>query len=83
MGAHEESGPFWPKLEGHLTVSPCLRYYLMLEEVMIELDRHEEALADQVRDVMEPLWYRLSDEEHEWVNHRDINWNEPVGSIPG
>jgi hypothetical protein len=40
-----------------------LDVYLTLERLMIELDEDGNPIADQVRDLMDPLWRRLSAEE--------------------
>lgn len=37
--------------------------YLALERLMLELDEDENPLADDVRDLMDPIWRRLSAEE--------------------
>jgi hypothetical protein len=40
-----------------------LDVYLALERLMIELDEDANPVADQIRDLMDPLWRRLSAEE--------------------
>ena len=40
-----------------------LDVYLALERLMIELDEDANPIADQIRDLMDPLWHRLSDDE--------------------
>jgi len=40
-----------------------LDVYLALERLMIELDADANPIADQVRDLMDPLWRRLSVDE--------------------
>lgn len=44
--------------------------YLTLERAMLELDRDQNPLADDLRDLMDPLWYELSDTEREQLNSR-------------
>jgi len=40
-----------------------LEAYLTLERVMLEFDRAKDPIADQIRDVMDPLWLRMSQED--------------------
>jgi hypothetical protein len=45
--------------------------YLALERVMMEADeRGDEPFADSIRDVMDSIWYQLSDQEHGVLNNR-------------
>ena len=45
--------------------------YLTLERIMMEADEHgDEPFADSLRDLMDSIWYRLSDEEHGVLNNR-------------
>ena len=45
--------------------------YAALERMMLEADeRGDETFADALRDLMDPIWYGLSDEEHEILNGR-------------
>ena len=53
-----------------MAMSVRLDAYLSLERIMIELDDKNDPLADKVRDAMDPLWYALSDEEHEFLDGR-------------
>jgi hypothetical protein len=49
-----------------------LEAYLALEREMLRLDEAGDALADSLRDAMDPLWYQLGDEEREFLNGRTI-----------
>ena len=40
-----------------------LDLYLSLERLMLDLERAGDSMADQVRDLMDPVWYRLTQEE--------------------
>lgn len=53
-----------------MALSSQLDLYLKLERIMIDLDDRGEPFADQVRDLMDPLWYSLSEEEHEFLDGR-------------
>ncbi|MGA2260249.1 MAG: hypothetical protein ABSH28_02300, partial [Acidobacteriota bacterium] len=53
-----------------MALSSQLDLYLKLERIMIDLDDRGEPFADQVRDLMDPLWYSLSKEEHEFLDGR-------------
>jgi hypothetical protein len=46
-------------------MSAQLRAYLRLERLMLELDEVDEPSADVLRDLMEPLWYALTDEHQQ------------------
>lgn len=62
-------------------MNPLLREYLNLESVMLTLDALDEALADRVRDAMDPLWHQLPAEDRAWLNTRDLRWDATHGSI--
>lgn len=49
-----------------------LEAYILLERAMMDLDREGDPLADRIRDLMDPLWYELTDEEHAWLDQRDF-----------
>lgn len=49
-----------------------LEAYLALEREMLRLDDAGDALADSLRDAMDPLWYQLSDEDRAFLNARTI-----------
>lgn len=60
-------------------MSPRLLAYLDLERAMLALDgQGDEALADRVRDAMDPLWYALTDDEHQWLDDRAAVELEPA-----
>jgi len=45
--------------------------YAALERRMMEADeRGDEQSADSLRDLMDPIWYQLTDEEHAFLNGR-------------
>ena len=52
--------------------SPRLKTYLILEQQALALDEIDENLANTIRDVMDPIWYQLTDAEHELLNLRII-----------
>jgi hypothetical protein len=41
----------------------CREAYLCLERAMLALDATDSPVADQLRDVMDPLWHALTEEE--------------------
>ncbi len=53
-----------------MALSDRLDLYLKLERIMLELDDRDDSFADQLRDIMDPLWYAFSKEEHEFLNGR-------------
>lgn len=44
--------------------------YLKLEARMLASENEDE--ADYFRDLMDPLWLRMTDEEHEFLDSRGI-----------
>lgn len=50
---------------------PQLKSYLALERAVAELDPWDEESADSVRDVMDVVWDKLSDEEHAQLDARE------------
>jgi hypothetical protein len=53
--------------------SKWLNRYLTLEKLMMEADEFgDEDFADSLRDFMDEIWYKLSDEEQENLNKRKI-----------
>lgn len=53
-----------------MAINKKLDLYLRLERIMIDLDDQGDSFADQVRDLMDPIWYDLSDEDHVFLNNR-------------
>lgn len=47
-----------------------MKTWLVLERVMLELDEFDEETADLLRDLMDPIWYALTDKEREELNSR-------------
>ena len=47
-----------------------LESYLVFERVMIRLDRVGDPRADVLRDLMDPLWYSLTEEDRGFLNNR-------------
>ena len=54
-----------------MAVSTRLKAYLALERAMVELDRDGDALADMLRDRMDPIWYALSPDERALLDARE------------
>src|SRR5450432_1576867 len=51
-------------------MTPDLETYLRLERTMLELEKNGDPMADQIRDLMDPIWHRLSSEEIGLLNSR-------------
>lgn len=49
---------------------PRLRAYLALERAMVDLDDAGDAVADELRDRMDPIWLSLTEEEHRALDNR-------------
>jgi hypothetical protein len=60
-------------LEDYLAVTPALRTYLELERLMLLLDEDDNSTAaDALRDVMDPLWYSLNEDDRRFLDDRTI-----------
>jgi hypothetical protein len=57
--------------EAGVAMNNNLDLYLRLERIIIELDGQNDPFADQIRDLMDPLWYTLSDEDHQFLDNRE------------
>ncbi|MBX3270467.1 MAG: hypothetical protein KF729_09415 [Sandaracinaceae bacterium] len=53
-----------------MALSGRLRAYLALERAMMDLDDHDDPLADDLRDAMDKLWVGLEETEHAWLDAR-------------
>ena len=53
-----------------MALSEKMNLYLRLERIMIDLDDQENPYADKVRDLMDPIWYSMSKEEHAFLDGR-------------
>jgi hypothetical protein len=54
-------------------MSARLHAYQRLERVVLDLDEAGDPLADHLRDLMDPLWYALTDEEHALLDARPVS----------
>lgn len=62
-------------------MTPRLRKYLELERLMLILDDEGDRGADALRDVMDPIWYSLSDEERRVLDERAVGRIKSVEEI--
>ena len=47
--------------------------YLVLEKLMIEFDQSgDERRADLLRNAMDSIWHNLSDEDHKFLDSRNL-----------
>lgn len=53
-----------------MALSDRLDLYLRLERLMMDLDDRGQPFADGVRDLLDPLWYSMSEEEQRYLNSR-------------
>lgn len=51
-------------------MGPRLRAYLALERAMVDLDDAGDPVGDDLRDRMDPIWLKLSDEERAALDAR-------------
>ncbi len=54
-----------------MALSNNLHLYLRLERLMMEFDDQSDPFADKLRDLMDPLWFSLSEKEREFLNGRE------------
>jgi hypothetical protein len=57
-------------MEAGMVMSNQLDLYLRLERIMIELDHKGDPLADRLRDLMDPIWHALSQEDRKFLDSR-------------
>jgi hypothetical protein len=57
-----------------MAMTPLLSLYLNLEHLMLVAERVNEDTADGIRDVMDPIWYQLSDQDRETLNQRAVGF---------
>ena len=62
-------------------MTPRLRKYLELERLMLILEEEGDRGADALRDLMDPIWYSLSDEERRILDQRTIGRIKSVEAI--
>ena len=56
-----------------MALTPTLRTYLELERLMLILDEEgTSAVADSLRDIMDPLWYSMTEEDRRFLDDRAI-----------
>ena len=63
-----------------MAMTPQLRKYLELERRMLRLEAEGED-ADEIRDLLDPIWYSLSDLERKSLDDRTIGRSYSVVGI--
>lgn len=58
-------------------MTPRLSAYLGLEREMLALDAAGDPLVEVLRDSMDSVWYRLSEEERELLDERTLHFSGP------
>jgi hypothetical protein len=53
-----------------VAINKYLDLYLRLERIMMELDDQGDPIADRMRDLMDPIWYGLSEEDRHFLDER-------------
>lgn len=56
-----------------MAISRKLSLYLEMERLMLALEGDNVQAADTVRDLMDPLWYDLEDEDRVFLDNRTIS----------
>jgi hypothetical protein len=62
-------------------MTKALREYLELERLMLIFDEESNPAAEALRDAMDPIWYRLSDQERRLLNERAIGRVKSIEEI--
>ena len=65
-----------------MATGPRLRAYLALERAMIDLDDAGDPVGDELRDRMDPIWLKLSDEERDELDGRIGDPSLFAGTLP-
>ena len=65
-----------------MAVGPRLRAYLALERAMVDLDDAGDPVGDDLRDRMDPIWLRLSQEERAALDARLGDPSIFAGTVP-
>lgn len=68
-------------MEAAVVPGPRLRAYLALERAMVDLDDAGDPVGDDLRDRMDPIWWKLSDEERAALDNRNGNPSQFAGTI--
>ena len=53
-----------------MALSDDLVLYLRLERLMMDLDDEANPLAERIRDLMDPLWYSLHEDDRKYLDGR-------------
>ena len=53
-----------------MAAGPRLRAYLALERAMVDLDDAGNQVGDELRDRMDPIWRKLSEEDRDALDSR-------------
>lgn len=64
-----------------MAAGPRLRAYLALERAMVDLDDVDDPVADELRDRMDPIWLKLSQEERAALDARTDNPSIFAGNV--
>lgn len=55
-----------------MALSDDLFLYLRLERLMMDLDDQANPLAERIRDLMDPLWYSLPEDDRKYLDSRGV-----------
>ncbi len=59
-------------MEYNSRMNPKLELYLRLESVMLQCDKHGDARAESIRELMDSVWHELTDADHEFLDQRAL-----------
>ena len=62
-------------------MNPKLHAYLDLERLMLFFDGNQDSRAEMIRDLMDTLWYELTDADHAILDARELRGVEDVEHI--
>src|SRR5438552_2610738 len=57
-------------MEETVALSDDLLLYLRLERLMMDLDDRSSPIAERIRDLMDPVWYSLAEEDRKYLDSR-------------
>ena len=64
-----------------MATGPRLRAYLALERAMVDLDDAGDPVGDELRDRMDPIWLKLSDEDRDALDGRTGDPSRFAGTL--
>ncbi len=64
-----------------MVAGPRLRAYLALERAMVDLDNAGDPVGDELRDRMDPIWLKLSEDDRVALDARNGDPSHFAGTV--